>query len=123
MKKHIALGICVLIFLITGGCSFIMPQSGENGYGGGISSTEKDGKNVSENENITFRVLDGKEISYQQLKSLSPDDLLHDVWEILPESTNLESKFGSKAKKGIWVLASKKNPSYLEEFEKKLAEN
>ena len=49
--------------------------------------------------------------------------LLHDVWEILPESTNLESKFGSKAKKGIWVLASKKNPSYLEEFEKKLAEN
>ena len=68
-------------------------------------------------------LLDGKEISYQQLKSLSPDDLLHDVWEILPESTNLESKFGSKAKKGIWVLASKKNPSYLEEFEKKLAEN
>ena len=67
--------------------------------------------------------LDGKEISYQQLKSLSPDDLLHDVWEILPESTNLESKFGSKAKKGIWVLASKKNPSYLEEFEKKLAGN
>ena len=39
-------------------------------------------------------LLDGKEISYQQLKSLSPDDLLHDVWEILPESTNLESKFG-----------------------------
>ena len=71
---------------------------------------------------ITY-LLDGKEISYQQLKSLSPDDLLHDVWEILPESTNLESKFGSKAKKGIWVLASKKNPSYLEEFEKKLAEN
>lgn len=68
-------------------------------------------------------LLDGKEISYQQLKSLSPDDLLHDVWEILPESTNLESKFGSKAKKGIWVLASKKNPSYLEEFEKKLAGN
>lgn len=68
-------------------------------------------------------LLDGKEISYQQLKSLSLDDLLHDVWEILPESTNLESKFGSKAKKGIWVLASKKNPSYLEEFEKKLAEN
>lgn len=30
---------------------------------GGISGTEKDGKNVSENENITFRVLDGKEIS------------------------------------------------------------
>ena len=59
----------------------------------------------------------------EQLKSLSPDDLLHDVWEILPESTNLESKCGSKAKKGIWVLASKKNPSYLEEFEKKLAEN
>ena len=123
MKKHIALGICILIFLITGGCSSTMKRSGENGYGGGISSTEKDGKNVSENENITFRVLDGKEISYQQLKSLSPDDLLHDVWEILPESTNLESKFGSKAKKGIWVLASKKNPSYLEEFEKKLAEN
>ena len=68
-------------------------------------------------------LLDGKEISYQQLKSLSPDDLLHDVWEILPEATILESKFGSKAKKGIWVLASKKNPSYLEEFEKKLAEN
>ena len=123
MKKHIALGICVLIFLIIGGCSPTMKRSGENGYGGGISGTEKDGKNVSENENITFRVLDGKEISYQQLKSLSPDDLLHDVWEILPESTNLESKFGSKAKKGIWVLASKKNPSYLEEFEKKLAEN
>ena len=123
MKKHIALGICVLIFLIIGGCSSTMKRSGENGYGGGISGTEKDGKNVSENENITFRVLDGKEISYQQLKSLSPDDLLHDVWEILPESTNLESKFGSKAKKGIWVLASKKNPSYLEEFEKKLAEN
>ena len=123
MKKHITLGICVLIFLIIGGCSSTMKRSGENGYGGGISGTEKDGKNVSENENITFRVLDGKEISYQQLKSLSPDDLLHDVWEILPESTNLESKFGSKAKKGIWVLASKKNPSYLEEFEKKLAEN
>ena len=35
-----------------------MKRSGENGYGGGISSTEKDGKNVSENENITFRVLD-----------------------------------------------------------------
>ena len=123
MKKHIALGICVLIFLITGGCSSTMKRSGENGYGGGISSTEEERKDVSENENITFRVLDGKEISYQQLKSLSPDDLLHDVWEILPESTNLESKFGSKAKKGIWVLASKKNPSYLEEFEKKLAEN
>ena len=123
MKKHIALGICVLIFLITGGCSSTMKRSGENGYGGGISSTEEERKDVSENKNITFRVLDGKEISYQQLKSLSPDDLLHDVWEILPESTNLESKFGSKAKKGIWVLASKKNPSYLEEFEKKLAEN
>ena len=49
MKKHIALGICILIFLITGGCSSTMKRSGENGYGGGISSTEKDGKNVSEN--------------------------------------------------------------------------
>ena len=58
MKKHIALGICVLIFLITGGCSFIMPQSGENGYGGGISSTEEERKDVSENKNITFRVLE-----------------------------------------------------------------
>ena len=44
MKKHIALGICILIFLITGGCSSTMKRSGENGYGGGISSTEKDGK-------------------------------------------------------------------------------
>ena len=42
MKKHIALGICVLIFLITGGCSSTMKRSGENGYGGGISGTEKD---------------------------------------------------------------------------------
>ncbi len=67
-------------------------------------------------------LLDGKEISYQQLKSLSPDDLSHDVWEIAPESTNLKSKFGSKAKKGIWMLVSKNNPSYWEEFEKKLAD-
>ena len=127
-KKFIFISIIILFNIQTSACS----AEGQEGQGIWhneyeseieISSTEEECKDVSENENITFRVLDGKEISYQQLKSLSPDDLLHDVWEILPESTNLESKFGSKAKKGIWVLASKKNPSYLEEFEKKLAEN
>ena len=127
-KKFIFISIIILFTIQTSACSAEGQESQgiwHNEYESEIeiSSTEEERKDVSENKNITFRVLDGKEISYQQLKSLSPDDLLHDVWEILPESTNLESKFGSKAKKGIWVLASKKNPSYLEEFEKKLAEN
>lgn len=81
MKKHIALGICVFIFLIIGGCSFIMPQSGENGYGGGISGTEKDGKNVSENENITFRVLDGKEISVSRDR-LMDTERINNRWSL-----------------------------------------
>ena len=81
MKKHIALGICVLIFLITGGCSSTMKRSGENGYGGGISSTEKDGKNVSENENITFRVLDGKEISVSRDR-LMDTERINNRWSL-----------------------------------------
>ena len=81
MKKHIALGICILIFLITGGCSSTMKRSGENGYGGGISSTEKDGKNVSENENITFRVLDGKEISVSRDR-LMDTERINNRWSL-----------------------------------------
>ena len=41
---------------------------------------------------------------------------------ILPESTGLEKKFGPKAKNGIWVLVSKKNPNYWDEFKKQLAQ-
>ena len=81
MKKHIALGICVLIFLITGGCSSTMKRSGENGYGGGISSTEEERKDVSENENITFRVLDGKEISVSRDR-LMDTERINNRWSL-----------------------------------------
>ena len=62
MKKHIALGICVLIFLIIGGCSFIMPQSGENGYNHfwgngdsfrGVFTYYKDGEESPVTEEVT----------------------------------------------------------------------
>lgn len=66
-------------------------------------------------------LLDGKEITYQQLMQLAKDDLL-ETHAILPESTGLEKNFGQKAKNGIWVLVSKKNPNYWEEFKKQLAQ-
>ena len=71
----------MLIFLIIGGCSSTMKRSGENGYGGGISGTEKDGKNVSENENITFRVLDGKEISVSRDR-LMDTERINNRWSL-----------------------------------------
>lgn len=49
--------------------------------GGGISSTEKDGKNVSENENITFRVLDGKEISVSRDR-LMDTERINNRWSL-----------------------------------------
>lgn len=64
-------------------------------------------------------LLDGKEISYQQLQKQSIDDLVG-AHEVYPSSTNLKKVFGKQAKKGVWVLVSKKNPSYWDEFCKKL---
>ena len=49
--------------------------------GGGISGTEKDGKNVSENENITFRVLDGKEISVSRDR-LMDTERINNRWSL-----------------------------------------
>lgn len=66
-------------------------------------------------------LLDGKEISYQQLMKLVRDDII-ETHAVLPESTGLETKFGQKAKNGIWVLVTKKNPNYWEEFTKQLAQ-
>ena len=105
MKKHIALGICVLIFLIIGGCSSTMKRSGENGYGGGISGTEKDGKNVSENENITFRVLDGKEISVSR-------DRLMDTGRINNRWSLEETDAMIAPLKGTWTLSQKASGSF-----------
>ena len=48
---------------------------------GRISSTEKDGKNVSENENITFRVLDGKEISVSRDR-LMDTERINNRWSL-----------------------------------------
>ena len=64
-------------------------------------------------------LLDGKEITYQQLMQLAKDDII-ETHAILPESTGLEKKFGQKAKNRIWVLVSKKNPNYWDEFKKQL---
>ena len=66
-------------------------------------------------------LLDGKEITYQQLMQLAKDDII-ETHAILPESTGLEKKFGQKAKNGIWVLVSKKNPNYWDEFKKQLTQ-
>lgn len=66
-------------------------------------------------------LLDGKEITYQQFMQLAKEDIV-ETHIILPESTGLEKKFGPKAKNGIWVLVSKKNPNYWDEFKKQLAQ-
>ena len=58
-----------------------MKRSGENGYGGGISSTEKDGKNVSENENITFRVLDEKKFRLAETGWIRKELTTGGVWK------------------------------------------
>ena len=52
---------------------------------------------------------------------LTKDDII-ETHAILPESTGLEKKFGQKAKNGIWVLVSKKNPNYWDEFKKQLTQ-
>ena len=67
-KKFIFISIIILFTIQTSACS----AEGQEGQGIWhneyeseieISSTEEERKDVSENENITFRVLDGKEIS------------------------------------------------------------
>lgn len=67
-KKIIFISIIILFTIQTSACS----AEGQEGQGIWhneyeseieISSTEEECKDVSENENITFRVLDGKEIS------------------------------------------------------------
>ncbi len=67
-------------------------------------------------------LLDGEEISYQQLKELSPADILK-ICCVLPDTTNLKQIFGEKAQNGVLVLVSKKNPDYWLEFEKKLKQS
>lgn len=67
-KKFIFISIIILFTVQTSACS-VEGQEGQgiwhNEYESEteISSTEEECKDVSENENITFRVLDGKEIS------------------------------------------------------------
>lgn len=67
-KKFVFFSIIILFTIQTSACS----AEGQEGQGIWhneyeseieISSTEEECKDVSENENITFRVLDGKEIS------------------------------------------------------------
>ncbi|MDD3038973.1 M56 family metallopeptidase [Bacteroides sp.] len=66
-------------------------------------------------------LLDGKEISYQQFKELSEADVLI-TNEVLSGTTNLRTVFGERAENGIFVIISKKNPTYWSEFRKKIAQ-
>lgn len=72
-------------------------------------------------------LLDGKEISYEQLIKLSKDEDKQEniigTYTVSAKSTGLEKNFGKKAKKGIWVLVSKENPTYWDDFKKQLMQN
>ena len=116
MKKHIALGICILIFLITGGCSSTMKRSGENGYGGGISSTEKDGKNVWKNKQIDPVAVRTTDRSYALFVGDSSSDMatavsrwcIYAKWD-MAQCRNLEDyQENDKALPGMLILESEK---------------
>lgn len=72
-------------------------------------------------------LLDGKDISYEQLIKLSKDEDKQEniigTYAVSAKSTGLEKIFGKKAKKGIWVLVSKENPTYWDDFKKQLMQN
>lgn len=72
-------------------------------------------------------LLDGKDISYEQLIKLSKDEDKQEniigTYAVSAKSTGLEKNFGKKAKKGIWVLVSKENPTYWDDFKKQLMQN
>ena len=112
MKKHIALGICVLIFLIIGGCSSTMKRSGENGYGGGISGTEKDGKNVWKNKQIDPVAVRTTDRSYALFVGDSSSDMatavsrwcIYSKWD-MAQCRNLEDyQENDKALPGMLIL-------------------
>ena len=85
-KKFIFISIIILFTIQTSACS----AEGQEGQGIWhneyeseieISSTEEECKDVSENENITFRVLDGKEISVSRDR-LMDTERINNRWSL-----------------------------------------
>ena len=85
-KKFIFISIIILFTIQTSACS----AEGQEGQGIWhneyeseieISSTEEERKDVSENKNITFRVLDGKEISVSRDR-LRDTERINNRWSL-----------------------------------------
>lgn len=85
-KKFIFISIIILFNIQTSACS----AEGQEGQGIWhneyeseieISSTEEERKDVSENKNITFRVLDGKEISVSRDR-LRDTERINNRWSL-----------------------------------------
>ena len=85
-KKFIFISIIILFTIQTSACSAEGQESQgiwHNEYESEIeiSSTEEERKDVSENKNITFRVLDGKEISVSRDR-LRDTERINNRWSL-----------------------------------------
>ena len=100
-KKFIFISIIILFTIQTSACSAEGQESQgiwHNEYESEIeiSSTEEERKDVSENKNITFRVLDGKEISVSR-------DRLMDTGRINNRWSSEETDAMIAPRKGTWT--------------------